>query len=290
MNKLIGCIIVLYNPDLTLLEKVLDSVFNQVNMIYLADNSSTSIESQVWKTRNDIIYEKMDGNVGIAAAQNSGIAYLQTCNCSHIVFMDQDSIMELGMVNQLIESLIELQKQGIGVGAIGPRVVNRNTQQSYVGTIKKGKPINNVLTEVTELISSGSLVPIEHFKSVGLFDERLFIDAVDHEWCWRANYLQKLRFFVDEKALLSHCLGEGDHWFLVTVHKPTPFRCYYLYRNYFFLLREKYVPLYWKVSNGVKFFVKFFYFPLAFSSKLSYITHMVRGVYDGLFKYKIREV
>lgn len=289
MNKQIGCIIVLYNPDMALLGKALDSVCQQVDLVYLADNSSTSIENQVWMTRMEIIYEKMEGNVGIAAAQNAGIAYLQRSNCSHIIFMDQDSIMEQGMVDHLLEGLILLQEQGIGVGAIGPRVVNRKTQQSYVGSVMRGKPINEVLTEVTEVISSGSLIPIDHFNSVGLFDERLFIDAVDHEWCWRASYLQKLRFFIAEKARLSHCLGEGDHWFLVTVHKPTPFRCYYQYRNYFFLLRKKYVPLYWKLSNGVKFFVKFFYFPLVFSSKLSYISHMVRGVYDGLFKYKNKE-
>lgn len=284
MNRLIGCIIVLYNPDLALLEKVLDSVCHQVGMVYLADNSSTPIDDLLLITRNDVIYEKMEGNVGIAAAQNTGVAYLQRYNCTHIIFMDQDSIMDLAMVNHLMEGLIHLQNQGIVVGAIGPRVINRKTQQSYVGTFKKGKPLNDVHTEVTELISSGSLVPIEHFKSVGLFDERLFIDAVDHEWCWRASHLQKLRFFIVEKARLSHCLGEGDHWCLVTVHRPTPFRCYFQYRNYFFLLRRKYVPLYWKLSNGVKFFIKFFYFPLVFSSKRSYISHIVRGVYDGLFK------
>lgn len=286
MNSMIGCVIVLYNPDLTLLEKVLDSVCRQVNVVFLADNSTTTLVNKPWMNRTNTVYEKMDGNVGIAAAQNVGIDYLQKKACSHIIFMDQDSIMETGMVNLLMNGLTQLLNQQIPVGAIGPRVVNRMTKQSYVGSIKKGKPIDNALTEVTELISSGSLVPIEHFSSVGLFDEYLFIDAVDHEWCWRANLLQKLRFFIAEDTHLSHCLGEGDHWFLVTVHKPTAFRCYYQYRNYFLLLRKKYVPLYWKLSNGIKYFVKFFYFPLAFSSKRSYLSHMVRGIHDGLFKFK----
>lgn len=37
------------------------------------------------------------------------------------------------------------------------------------------------------IISSYSLVPLRNFLIVGNMDERLFIDFVDDDWCWRAS-------------------------------------------------------------------------------------------------------
>lgn len=90
------------------------------------------------------------------------------------------------------------------VGAIGPRAFNRCENKEYRGNVKKGKKINNEITEVSELISSASLIAISNFEKVGLMDETLFIDGVDHEWCWRANLRMGGRFFIVETIKLSH--------------------------------------------------------------------------------------
>ena len=65
----------------------------------------------------------------------------------------------------------------------------------YQETKKRGKIFSEDLTEVNELMSSTSLIPIEMFSKVGLLEETLFIDGVDHEWCWRAKKIENLRFF-----------------------------------------------------------------------------------------------
>ena len=286
----IGCIIVLYNPDLSIFEKVINSISNQVDHIFIADNSLNKIDEKFIGNYKNISYQKMSGNIGIAAAQNVGILYFIELNFSHVIFLDQDSIANKELVLHLIEDLKFLGKKLIQVGGIGPRSINRESNQEYRGKVKKGKPITKYITEVSEIISSASLIPLEHFKQIGLLDVSLFIDGVDHEWCWRAKKIKNLRFFISEKAHLSHKLGEGDRFFILrNVAIPTPFRTYYQFRNYFILLRRNYVPLYWKFSNGFKYLIKYFYFPLALHPRKEYFKNINKGIWDGI-RNKSKEI
>lgn len=283
MNKKIGCVVVLFNPNLPLLERVLKSVKEQVNHIFISDNSSYIAKASLVSDNDDITYHNMLGNVGIAAAQNVGIQYFREKEFTHVIFLDQDSIMNEGLVAQLLSDLDCLEKMGILVGAIGPRPYNRKSEKEYRGSVMKGKQILPNITEVTEIISSAALVPIKNFSDVGLLDESLFIDGVDHEWCWRGKQKKKLRFFIAERALLSHQLGEGDkHFILRKVAIPTAFRVYYQYRNYFILVRRKYVPNYWKLANGFKYFIKAFYYPLALEGGMAYFKNILYGIKDGI--------
>jgi len=279
----IGCIIVLYNPDLSIFEKVLNSIVNQVDGIFIADNSPIKIDEKFIGNHKSIIYKKMLGNTGIAAAQNVGITHFKKFKFSHVIFLDQDSIAGKELVSQLIEDLEFLGKELIQVGGIGPRSINRESNQEYRGKVRRGKPITQYITEVCEIISSASLVPIEHFENIGPLDVSLFIDGVDHEWCWRAKKTKNLRFFISEKAHLSHKLGEGDRFFILrNVAIPTPFRTYYQFRNYFILLRRNYVPIYWKLANGFKYLIKYFYFQLAVQPRKEYFKNINKGIWDGI--------
>jgi rhamnosyltransferase len=197
--------------------------------------------------------------------------------------------MNDGLISQLVTDMEFLISQSILIGGIGPRPVNRVSNKEYRGSIKKGKKISPHITEVNELISSGTLVSLENYHKVGFLDESLFIDGVDHEWCWRAKKNARLRFFISEKAFLSHQLGMGDRFFIFrNVAISTPFRTYYQFRNFFILIRRNYVPLYWKLSNGLKYFIKFFYFPLVIKPRDEYFKMITRGIKDGII-FKMRE-
>lgn len=278
----IGCVLVLYNPEKEMLLDVLKSIVFQVDKVFIADNSCTPKE---WfKSYLDkIIYQRMSGNIGIAAAQNTGIKYFIEKNYTHVLFLDQDSIAPYNLVGNLIEDSDFLIKNNYAVGAIGPRIVNRKSNSVCKGKVNKGTPLIKDITKISDIISSGSLVPIENFEKVGLMDEYLFIDGVDHEWCWRAAYNNKLSFFISEKTMLSHYVGEGDRYFLrIRIMVPTPFRIYYLYRSFLYLARIKYVPIYWKLSNAVKLFFKAFYFPIYVVPRLKYLKRILMGIIDGV--------
>lgn len=118
-------------------------------------------------------------------------------------------------------------------------------------------------------------------------DGSLFIDGVDHEWCCRCNKIMKGRFFIAENEHLSHQLGEGDRCFLwKKVAIPTPFRTYYQFRNYFILICRGYVPLYWKISNGIKYIIKAFYYPIFISPRKEYLKNIYGGIRDGIKSFR----
>lgn len=281
MKTVIG-IIVFYNPQKELTKDVILAISGQVDHIIIVDNSLT--------TNTDIIphnisadYIPLHKNVGIAEAQNIAIKRALQHNPDFVFFLDQDSIVEDRLVETLVTHYYNLVGKGYLVGAIGPRPINRQVGKEYRGSVKKGIPIDEVTTEVTELISSASLIPVENLKKSGYMDAYLFIDGVDHEWCWRCAKIMGARFFICENAHLSHQLGEGDRRFLWRkIAIPTPFRTYYQFRNYFILSRRNYVPIYWKLSNGLKYFVKIFYYSLFTSPRKSYIKNIFSGIRDGI--------
>ncbi len=284
--KNVICILVLYNPDVDLLCKVISSIINQVDCLWISDNSPLPLDTSVLSIASvKVCYKKMHDNVGIAAAQNVGIQYAIEEKYRYIYFIDQDSISPDAVIDVFLQKYAYLSSLKIRVGGIAARPYNRCRQEDYRGLIIKGKRINEEMTEVKELISSSLFVDSSVFDKVGLMEEELFIDGVDHEWCWRAIALGHYRFFVIESMKLEHQIGEGDHSFgQISIQIPTPFRIYYQYRNFFRLLFRSYVPIYWKLSNGFKYIMKFFYFPLFVSPRITYLKKMCHGIYDGIIK------
>ncbi|MCY6413484.1 glycosyltransferase family 2 protein [Acinetobacter sp. VNH17] len=283
VGKKIGCIIVLYNPNMSMLFTILNEISNQVSKIYIVDNSTVD-HFLDFSSYSNVVFEKLGNNIGIASAQNMGLNFFK--DYEHILFLDQDSIPPRNLVSTLLENYLFLLNKNIDVGAVGPRPFNRGENKKYEGIIKKGKKLYNNITEVGELISSSSLIAVETFNKVGLLEDGLFIDAVDHEWCWRAKAVGNYRFFIIEDVLLSHQLGEGDKNFLgMKIHIPAPIRTYYQFRNYIKLLDRSYVPFYWKFSNGIKYFIKYFYYPVFVNNGKKYVEYMNRGISDG-FKDK----
>lgn len=283
MTTSVTAIVVLYKPDLTILKRNIESIYEQVKNIIIVDNTPNTDISDWFKTYTRIEYVALNANVGIARAQNIGIKSSEKYDSELIYFLDQDSISPNDVISNLTKFYYRLRKDGINVGAVGPRPYNRDEGKTYIGSVKKGIRIDNSTTEVSELINSGSLISKQALIDTNGMDESLFIDGVDHEWCWRANKKNGYRFFIDEECLLSHKLGEGDRKFIIRkVAIPTPFRTYYQFRNYFYLVKRDYVPIYWKFSNGLKYSIKLFYYPIFISPRKSYLKNILRGIKDGI--------
>lgn len=281
MSK-ISAVLVLYNPDPELLWQNLNAITPQLDRIYIIDNTpETDIGS--WDGfESTHIYTPLRCNKGIAAAQNVGIEKALHDGAEMIYFLDQDSVSPENIIEKLVLNLERLNERGIKVGAIGALPINRITGESYIPTTSSAAGIEG-LTEVSELISSGSLIPASALEKTGAMMEELFIDGVDHEWCWRAKARGGYRFFIVNDCHLSHQLGQGDRrmlWWKVAM--PSPLRTYYLYRNIFLLSRLSYVPLSFKIKNGLKLFFKVGYYPIFISPRKEYAKNIIKGVKDGI--------
>lgn len=290
---MVGAILVLYNPDIVLLKEVLNKLIPQVDKVCIIDNSFIN-HSKVLIRMPKLYYIPLLKNMGIATAQNIGINYFLKINCEYVVFLDQDSILSEGVILKLSKAYTSLVNCGYKVAAVGTRAINRQTNKKYRPKSKefrtiKGKNINYTsnLTECYSLISSVSMIPLINFKIIGGMDESLFIDGVDHEWCWRAWHTARLRCFIVENALIYHQLGEGDKKILnKEIAVPSAFRLYYQFRNYLWLCKRDYVPLFWKTKHFFKYMIKLFYFSFFISSRGKCIMNICRGIYDGLHNNK----
>jgi rhamnosyltransferase len=284
----VGAVVVYYNPDPGLIQEQLVRLASAgVGAVVIIDNSAASNEVHVahLAQRFPVFrYLLLGGNAGLARAQNLGITSLLDTQ-AFILLLDQDSLPSPGMLQALLEEATELGNAGVKLATIGPTPINRATGLPYQERVPR--PVEYLSNGRTrrrgEIISSGSLIPVGAFAAVGLLDEELFIDGVDHEWCWRAGRLHGWVVGMSERTTLSHMLGEGDRSLLgIRVKVSTPFRTYYQVRNYFILARRNYVPLFWKVSNLVKYLVKFFYFSSRSGNGRDYFRNMCRGARDGL--------
>lgn len=287
--KRVGVVVVLYHPDRNVLKLALESLSKQVDVITIVENSSDDNSSLVGEFAN-AIYIPLHQNKGIAYAQNVGIKKMMY-DCDYIGFSDQDSIAPNDVFRKLVDAHIELKAEGVKVGALGTRNINRQTGMPYTNkTIEMSlvasslDKFTNKYTECLSVSSSISIISTLTLREVGLMDESLFIDGVDDEWCWRSLFYGAYRTFIVENAQISHMLGVGDRKILGKYRSITsPARLYYQYRNFIWLSKRDYTPSFWVKKNLVKYTIKLIYYPLFVAPRLVCLKNIMRGIIDGLF-------
>lgn len=286
----IGAVMVLYAPDLDVTDKAIEAILPQVDLLCIVDNTPGADLSARF-TDNRIHYIAMSGNSGIAAAQNRGTRWLLDRGVDFLVYTDQDSETRPDTIARLMHGYTILTDGGVKVGLTGTLPVNRETGEPYRLSARRIDTPDDLhripgaegILEYYSAISSISLIPRQAMLDNGGFDESLFIDGVDHEWCWRAWHTHAYRTFIVRDAVIDHCLGQGDrHLAARQVHIASADRVYYQFRNYLWLKRLEYTPAYWIKKNGMKYAVKFFYFPIMVSPRGKYLKNILRGIRDGL--------
>lgn len=203
MKTSICAIIVSYNCD----EKIIlgiDSIKNQANHVLIVDNGSNGQSLEILKkaisNNVEIIYNSE--NMGIAYALNQGVKYAKKNDFEWIVTLDQDSIATEKMIKDMLtayNSLSSTKKNEIV--SIVPRHIEQKMydEKQIVSTNIK---CEEVLTDIT----SGNLIKVSVFDKVGYFDEKLFIDCVDNEFCLRLCKSGYKIIRVNDSILL-HNLG-----------------------------------------------------------------------------------
>lgn len=205
----------------------------QVDLLVVIDNGSTNRALVAHATHSSgcqLIQNPV--NLGVAAALSQAARLAQGGGFAWLATFDQDSLI----LPKTIEGLLALyerhpQRQMIGVMALGHR--DRATGRDYHHRL-------DILVETPEwrsvrsTITSGSLVRVSLFEQIGLFDDGLFIDAVDHEFCLR---MRKRGWLVIEgkNYVLEHSIGTATEHrlfglrFVCTHHSAV--RRYYMTRN-----------------------------------------------------------
>ena len=162
-------IVITYNPDLGMLEDLLNSVLPQVLSVVVVDNGSRVDLLKWYKCRNDgrVEFIQLDANLGVATAQNVGICWARNQNARYVVLLDQDSVPAPDMVSQLRKVAETKFAAGYAVAGVGPRYLDERQNNpppfiQVVGVMVKRQPCeySYSVVEVDYLVASGCLIPL----------------------------------------------------------------------------------------------------------------------------------
>ena len=286
---MIGCGMVLYNPNQGLLLRALNALSEQVDIIYLIDNS-TADNRPILPSIENLVYIPLYKNRGIAEAQNIGIAHLLSLHYDYILLADQDSIATHNLVNEL-KRRHRILSRTYDVAAVGPMPINRHTGIPYVGSndervLRHLQLEGYDFLETHSIIASFSLISAAAIQRTGPMKESLFIDFVDQEWCWRARQ-NGLKVFLAPDLNFQHEQGRHLSIFGLALKISTPARLYFQIRNLLWLADQSYTPRSWRRKCIRKMCYKIIGYPLLIAPRNAYIKSIVKGLRDGFFtQYK----
>ncbi len=281
---MIGAVLVVYKPDLALTERLLTRLYGQTEEVVIVDNSPTPHDFT--KVIKHYHYIHLADNSGIAHAHNAGLLYLLKAGCEYAILLDQDSLIPSDMVFNLSSLLKASNKIKQNVVAIGPRIRCSFSDKKVNPKVQKEVFEYDDLVGVTQIIASGMMIDLSALDQIGLKDESLFIDGVDHEWCWRARSMG-FDIAKAKNVEMVHRLGDSRSKFIgVTYKVGAPIRLYYQFRNILLLSRRPYVPTYWKVRCLFFMPIRLFLNSVMQKNRLKRLGFMLQGIVDGVLGRK----
>ena len=246
---IIAATVVLYNPQ----EDVFDNICSYGNLIdYLivVDNSVTVNQNLKLKLQNKfqskLFYIENNENLGIAKALNIGTNKAVELRSAWNLTMDQDS--RFINFEHYIKCLASIQ----GHNNIG--LLSANTTRNAIALLPDNPTFD--FEERKLVITSANFVNLGFFKQVGGYEEKLFIDLVDFDFCLKLR-LQKLKILYFKDVLVEHNLGEVFKRRNILSRKikekreHSPQRAYYIARNHLFMAM-KYRKLFPKEFSFLK--------------------------------------
>ncbi|AKT09118.1 TPA: glycosyltransferase family 2 protein [Enterobacter hormaechei] len=281
-----SAVIVIFHPNVIHLCQMISLLKKQVEHIIIVDN--TPLKSSFETSDINIHLISLNDNLGIATAQNIGIRRSLELCCKRCFLFDQDSIIPTNIGQQLANDMDSLLNKGIPVACIGPRILD--VIEDKIENSKNEKKSPQGLTETRQIIASGSLLELNFLGKIGLMEDGLFIDAVDHEWCWRAR-AKGYAIYISENVIMEHMIGLGRGRVLLWNYIIcSPVRHYYQFRNTFSLLYRGYVPLRWKIKKIIELIAMPIVYLLKGPQRKQRIHYMLSGIKDGIcgFSGKIK--
>lgn len=265
MKEGIAAVVVLYMPDKDTLSNIL-SYATDVDILYIVDNGGGD---DVFKSLRDIHHNVLvlhhGSNLGTACAYNLAVKEAVSEGYSYLMTMDQDSRFKDNEASVFMEKALLCMNENVAI--VTPNQgVNRGFKNECI-------PI-----EIS--MSSGSIIDISIAEKVGGFDERLFIDEVDHDFCLRvkdAGY----QIYEYSEIYLQHRLGNDCGWKKWVKCYPSE-RIYFMVKNYLYL-RDKHIKNHRKFLNRRGFYlIGFLIMEILFGGKTSDKVKMfIKGVKDA---------
>ena len=243
MIKLAACV-VLYNPDDTIFENIL-TYGNYVDKLIVIDNSLKKNNFLIDKLNevfeSKLVYIDNNDNLGIATALNQACDKAIELQFKWILTMDQDSsFINFDHYKKCLEKVQNVNNVAL---------LAANTDKEGYSTCDINECSCNYREDKFSVITSANIVNLEYFEEIGRFNDKLFIDMVDYDYCLRIN-IKKFKILYFPDVFVEHKLGEVHLRTNIFTRKKkyktehNAQRAYYISRNSLYLSKNygKYFP------------------------------------------------
>lgn len=284
---------VLFRPNIARFKEGLKIVLEQFDEVIVFDNVG-DMETLLCNNES-VTYLTERTNKGIAYALNAIMRKAKDKGIDWLVTLDQDTIIPQNTCNTFLDYI------GLdNVAIISPQVIDK--RRLYLHVDEKEGAI-----DVDFCITSGSCTNVAIWDKIGGFDDWLFIDFVDNDYCKRVKIegyriMQIPSLMIDQEfghiSLKSPNIVKFYMWLskltknkniakLTYKKQVSPLRVYYVHRNLLYLNKK------FKDSGGIgyenfycKSFLGFlFYFTLPSivrgQEKIKILKAIIKGFQDG---------
>lgn len=283
MIEKIAAGIIIYNPNIDKLNNMTEALAKKVDKIYLVDNASKNREEidrfyDKAKSDNNLFLIRNKKNKGVAAALNQYMGEAQKEGYEWVLCFDQDSVPPDGIADEFIKFI---NKKNAGI--IAPRIKDARTGRFIYSEGEDKSKEADEYQYIDKCITSGSLVNVEVWAKVGKYDEYLFIDYVDFDFCIRIKK-KGYEIIQANRIVMEHELGNMKiRRFLfkkVAVMNHNAMRKYYMTRNRIYCNFKYNNRFGFRNFVGmIKMIILIIFFE---EEKRKKIRAVIKGAYDGV--------
>jgi len=219
-----GAVVVTYNPDLTVLRRVIDAVAPQVGKGIVVDNGSRQAREISTSLPDHFIFHDNGRNLGLARALNQGVeALLADSRVDWVLTLDQDTVVAPDYVDRLLAEVI------------------RHPLNDRIGIVTGALPGDSTgsrqLVPPRHIYTSGNLVRSSLFGRAR-FREEFFIDFVDCDFSFQVRAMG-YEIMAYDWPMFAHTLGVSKKILGRQVRYEPSGRYYYIVRNTTVLVHER---------------------------------------------------
>lgn len=271
---MIGSVVVLYNPTKEEVKNI-NTYLPNVDYVVVVDNSDEDNEKLVKSILFDetkIQYHSERENLGLCKALNIGVDILKTKGCGWAILFDADSKLGSDIISIYKKAIKEYQGQQVALFA-PVHMFDRSNAMPYSG-------YKNVEWSMT----SGWCVNIDIFKKQNGFFERLFVDGLDMDYCFKSHE-NGYKIIECGEAVINHHPAETKSFLGFKYGIASPYRYYMQARQLIWCWKR-----YRKPKVFITYLYKWFKVLTLFPEKREYIRNVIQGTREGfslLRSYKI---
>lgn len=246
--------------------------YPHLDVVYVLDNSEKINQELInrLKKLSKVKYISHGENLGISYSLNETLKLVKD-QYQWLLTMDQDSSFKKGMLVDYLKCLDEIPNGVYGLTSV--------LETERLASDEKLKVVDGCIT-------SGNLINVGIALEVHGFDENLFIDEVDYDFCYKCNN-HGYKLLAYQKRIMNHVIGDPVVFnFLgrrIYSMNHSYIRDYYIIRNRLYV-SEKYPQI--RKKYVVKSIKEIIIMMLAEKDRLRKMRFIIKGLWD----YKRRKM